>query len=325
MTGPFSTSLRLRSSTLLAGIACLALAGCETMPDFLSPAEGTGAEVTRAAQTTTLVERDVEAPEVFQVSEAGLWDGRPSLGGVWVAHPTVDEPERVIIRNDANGSFVIGALFRKERETPGPALQVSSDAAEALGVLAGAPTVLDVTALRREEIEEALPGSDGATDAEPAVATLPDSADVETMELDSDPTIMAAAAAIEAAAPAAPANPELVAAAPAPQPMPGAGAITPAAADTTPAPAPRPSTGRPASPLEKPFIQIGIFSVEGNARRTADLMRSSGIIPTVYDQESRGKRFWRVVVGPVNTTGDRAEVLKTVKSLGFTDAYFVTN
>ena len=43
-----------------------------------------------------LVERDVEAPGVFQVTEAGLWDGRPSLGGVWVAHPDVTEPERVI-------------------------------------------------------------------------------------------------------------------------------------------------------------------------------------------------------------------------------------
>ena len=46
-----------------------------------------------------LVERDVEAPEVFQVTEKALWDGRPSLGGVWVAHPDSDQPERVIIRN----------------------------------------------------------------------------------------------------------------------------------------------------------------------------------------------------------------------------------
>jgi hypothetical protein len=37
-----------------------------------------------------LAERDVEAPEVFDVTDAGLWDGRPSLGGVWVAHPRCD-------------------------------------------------------------------------------------------------------------------------------------------------------------------------------------------------------------------------------------------
>ena len=45
------------------------------------------------------------------------------------------EPERVIIRNQQNGQFVIGALFRRERETPGPRLQVSSDAAAALEML----------------------------------------------------------------------------------------------------------------------------------------------------------------------------------------------
>ncbi len=104
--------------------------------------------------TTRLVERDVEAPDVFQVTEDGLWDGRPSLGGVWLAHPSATDPERVIIRNEANGRFVIGALFRRERDNPGPALQVSSDAASALGLLAGAPAVLNVTALRREEVAE---------------------------------------------------------------------------------------------------------------------------------------------------------------------------
>jgi hypothetical protein len=63
---------------------------------------------------------DVEAPEVFDITDAGLWDGRPSLGGVWVAHPDATDPERVMIRNTETGSFVIGALFRRERENPGP-------------------------------------------------------------------------------------------------------------------------------------------------------------------------------------------------------------
>lgn len=77
----------------------------------------------------------------------------PLLGGVWVAYPEVDVEQigQVVIRNQANGRFVIGALFRRERETPGPALQVSSEAAEALGMLAGAPATLNVTALRRDD------------------------------------------------------------------------------------------------------------------------------------------------------------------------------
>ena len=103
-----------------------------------------------AAPAAGLALGDVQAPEVFQVTEEGLWDGRPSLGGVWVAHPDVADPERVLIRNEATGATVVGALFRRERDVPGPALQVSSDAAEALAMLAGAPEVLSVTALRRE-------------------------------------------------------------------------------------------------------------------------------------------------------------------------------
>ncbi len=56
---------------------------------------------------------------MFQVTDEGLWDGRPSLGGVWVAHPDVVDPERVIIRNTATGSFRDrGAVHRRERDNP---------------------------------------------------------------------------------------------------------------------------------------------------------------------------------------------------------------
>ncbi|MDA0963253.1 MAG: SPOR domain-containing protein, partial [Proteobacteria bacterium] len=106
------------------------LAGCENPPQglaFLQPKDRAAEGTATPSTSTRLVERDVEAPEVFQVTEAGLWDGRPSLGGVWVAHPDVVDPERVIIRNSANGKFVIGALFRRERDIPGPRLQTSSD------------------------------------------------------------------------------------------------------------------------------------------------------------------------------------------------------
>ncbi len=74
------------------------------------------------------------------------------LGGIWVAHPDVSEPERVIIRNPSNGTSVVGALFRRERDVPGPPLQISSDAANALDMVAGEPQELGVTALRREDV-----------------------------------------------------------------------------------------------------------------------------------------------------------------------------
>jgi len=288
----------------LCAVSAFALtAACQDMTGFSmnKPAadETGGAEVTRSS-ATRLIERDVEAPDVFQVTTSGLWDGRPSLGGVWVAHPDAKDPERVIIRNEENGKFVIGALFRKERDTPGPALQVSSDAAAALGILAGSPTGLNVTALRKESVPE----------QNDSIGALPVAAEVSASTLD-DPIADQAAAAIDAAAPQ-------------PQPIPGTedaetAVITRAAAQT---PTPTPAV---TSDLAKPYVQIGFFSVEANARRTADNLRSSGVIPSVVAGESNGKAFWRVIVGPSTTSAQRAEVLKTVKSKGFSDAYFVTN
>lgn len=274
--------------------ALLMLQACSEgqMPAFLQP-KAEGEQVSRAASDSgefgRTTERDVEAPEIFAANEAGLWDGRPSLGGVWVAHPDVKEPERGIIRNEANGQFVIGALFRKERQTPGPRLQVSSDAAAALGMLAGAPTNLDVVALRREKVE---------TPPEPLAS----------------PT--AIATEDTAAIPAAPAVTE--------------GALDPVvetasrALDAVPAPSPA-AAPAPRSSLTKPFIQIGIFSVEQNAKNTATAMRQAGLIPTVKPGKSNGKPFWRVVVGPAQNADERATLLKTIKGTGFEDAYAVTN
>jgi cell division septation protein DedD len=281
---------------LLAG--AMALAGCEG--GFALP--GTGdKEATEApvAQTSVrLVERDVEAPEVFQVTEQGLWDGRPSLGGVWVAYAEVKEPERVIIRNPGNGKFVIGALFRREREMPGPALQVSSDAAAALGLLAGAPARLNVTALRSEEVPVAPPAPDtpAATPAAPAPAA--------TARPVAEVTGTAAAAITAAEAKTAPPP-----------------AATPA---TQPEPGQKPAT-RPAPTNARPYLQIGIFSVEANAERAAGMLRKQGVVPLIRTQESQGKPFWRVIVGPTNRSADRDILLEKVRGLGFQDAYFVRN
>lgn len=288
--------IRLANFKLPAAIAlALTLAACDENGQFILAGGGAESAVQAGEGTTRsveLVERDVEAPDVFQVTEPGLWDGRPSLGGVWVAHPDVQDPERVIIRNDANGTFVIGALFRRERDNNGPRLQVSSDAATALDMLAGAPADLNVTALRREEAPVAQT-SEAVTDfAEPTdIAATP----IEETTLD---PIAGAAAAIDAAETAAEVAP------------------------TAPAPAPAP---RAASGLEKPFIQIGIFSIEANATRTADQMRATGIVPTVLEQESQGRPFWRVIVGPATSASERAALLEKVRAQGFADAYFVTN
>ncbi|SIT03570.1 Sporulation related domain-containing protein [Roseivivax lentus] len=305
---------RLNGRAAVLGAALLALGACDSvnMPGFLQaqPSGGDGAEqsVTRGATT----ERDVEAPEVFEVREAGLWDGRPSLGGVWVAHPDVTEPERVIIRNLSNGQFVIGALFKRERETPGPRLQVSSDAAAAIGMLAGAPTNLHVVALRREEVAAPAPETAVASDGSAVTGgeAMSAAGEIEASTLD---PVAASAAAVLDAAPGAPTG-----AAPAPVPVETAAAPAPA---PRPTPAPAPSSGS----LARPFVQIGIFSVEQNAENTATAMRQAGMVPTVKKQSASGKTFWRVVVGPAQSKSEIDALLEKIRAEGFTDAYAVSN
>lgn len=324
MSGKFSTGIGLRVPMMLGALIMLSACADGQMPGFLKPKAG-GDEVTRSATGMGVkpTERDVEAPEIFNAKEAGLWDGRPSLGGVWVAHPDVKEPERAIIRNTANGQYVIGALFRKERDTPGPRLQVSSDAAAALGMLAGAPSNLDVVALRREEAPapdlplakaEPMKGGEGAPPQPIAAAgTLAAAPTVSEGAL--GPALDSAAKVL--AAPSATTLPPAASqTSAAPKPA------TQAVAAAAPKPAAAPASK---SALSKPYLQIGIFSVEENARNTAVAMRQAGLVPTVKPGNSKDKPFWRVVVGPAKTEAERTTLLKTIQSKGFEDAYAVTD
>lgn len=285
------TSKRLLLGVCLSGSLCLA--ACSEFENPFDPrgAEAEPQDIATAGQTTKLVERDVEAPEVFAASEAGLWDGRPSLGGVWAAHPDVETPERVIIRNQTNGKFVIGALFRREREIPGPRIQVSSDAAAALGMIAGQPVALDMAALRREKVAEDVPAAEETAPAETS----------EVAELPLEPIAAATAAIAAAEAEAATAT----------------GAETTAQSEVAPTPA--------ASSLPKPYVQIGIFSLQDNANRAASQMRSGGLVPLVRKTTSGEKTFWRVLVGPAGSKSDLKIITDTVHGIGFTDAYAVTN
>ncbi|EKE72780.1 SPOR domain-containing protein [Celeribacter baekdonensis] len=280
--GSFSRTLRL---ALLVSSA-LALAACQDGQSFFESLKAPANGPAPASTSTKLVERDVEAPDVFQVTDKGLWDGRPSLGGVWVAHAKVTDPERVIIRNTENGKFVIGALFKREVTSPGPGVQVSSDAADALGMLAGSPAELNITALRREEV---------APEPE-TVATIAEAEAIAAAPLD-DP-IADVAATLDAID------------APVPAPVATAKPPAPKAAATT---------------MDKPYLQIGIFSVEANAERTVQMLASQGLVATVKPGDSNGKSFWRVVVGPASSASERDALLEKVKKAGFTDAYSVTH
>lgn len=280
-------------------VASTALAACVNGNPF-GGADGeepaASADAAHRSTSTRIVDRDVEAPEVFQTRDKALWDGRPSLGGVWVASPDAKDPERVIIRNTANGKFVIGALFRREIENPGPKLQISSDAAAALGVLAGQPADVSVIALRREEAQV-------QTDATKPI--LDSSETVETQSL--DPIAGVAGAAIDRAEGKPPAG------------APIAPVVT--SKPVAPAPAAAPPAAKPAAPAPAASggqsIQIGIFSVEANARRALETLKKSGLAADIRREESQGKVLWSVTA-----RGDAAALTK-VKGLGFPDAYFL--
>ena len=262
-------------------------------------------------------DRDVESPETFKLSDKGLWDGRPSLGGVWVAHASVKDPERVIIRNPANGKSVIGALFRREIDNPGPSLQLSSDAAETLGMLAGQPAMIDVVALRRieapapaapvaEPVAEPAAGAATTKTTEAAAATDKSSGKkakgIKATPL--EPIAVTAAAAIDKATKDRTAGKKIAATAAAPTTT----ATAPAATDA----------------LTRAYVQIGIFSLEANAKKAAGQMQKAGLTAAVKADTSQGKTFWRVIVGPAASAADRDAFAAKVKGLGYPDAYPVS-
>lgn len=364
-----------KDTPLRAGLAAglvfaVALGGC-TMGD-----SGGGSGASRAgagldmATPGRAIERDVEAPEVFSMEEPGLWDGRPSLGGVWVAHPGVASPERVMIRNSQNGETVIGALFRRERENPGPRFQISSEAANALGILPGAPTTIRVVALRLEQIAaEPAPVAqqDGATDqpgtaaGQVEIAAVEDRAEAPrrgllaglfgeraTAQTPSAPAIAETTLApaetdappLEAVATASQAQPQArprerrgllgLFSRNEPAPAPEAAMIplpeeTEAAAPAVPpVPAAAPAApARVASALERPFVQIGIFSVEANATGARNQMQAAGLSAEIRRGQANEREFWRVVVGPASDQAGRGQILERVRAMGFADAYAV--
>jgi cell division septation protein DedD len=335
---------RLSVIFLVAGLLSACQQGQNPLSGITSGLSGgAGSAADGGEASGEVIERDIESPETFSATDQGLWDGRPSLGGVWVAHPDATSPERVVIRNTETGQETTGALFRREREMPGPRIQVSSDAAAALGMVAGSPAPLTVVAIVRERTE--VPGPAEASASGEAIAT----GAIEAQPLEAAETAAAAVAAV-AATPApeptaanrpasrpartsAPPTAEVPAEAPeateapaAPAPaVPAPAPAEPPATAAAPAPAAPAATATQAPLAGGSFIQVGIFSQQSNADGTAATLRDAGIVPAVREQDSNGKTVWRVLVGPVATAADRAALLDKVRELGFADAYVIRN
>ncbi|QJF51984.1 SPOR domain-containing protein [Roseobacter ponti] len=285
--------------------ALLTLAACDETGSFSlgGTPSATGSAGGSVSRTTG---KDVESPEVFYALEKALWDGRPSLGGVWVAYPNVETPERVIIRNKENGKFVIGALFRRISNQPGPQLQLSSDAAAAIDVLAGAPVDLEVVALRKEVIVE-----------EPPEEEVPEETTEETPDEGSEDGSAATASAAPATAATAAGDPVVAA------------AETAIAAPEKETATAVPSTDivastLPVSTLSKPFLQAATVSSQKNADRAVSDLGKAGLNASFKSESDGDSTLWRILVGPAASEAERDTMLATLKEAGFTDAYAVS-
>jgi len=352
---------RMQARLAVMAAAMLTLAGCLEGQDGLFKNKADRPDATADAPRSAGSRDVLEAPDVFDVTATALWDGRPSLGKVWVAYEGAD-PASVIIRNEENGKVVRGALFRRERFFPGPPFQMSADAAAALGILAGNPTKIHVTALK--EVVTAPP-----PEPEPEAAPAPEAEAAAVAEAPAEAAPEAAAiAAAAAAAIAAPAEGTEAHAEPAPPPRrpvsEGPNAPEPRlnpVFEAPPEPAPEPDAAAapvaepgaiettdivpaaaaaiaaaeasaPAAPeaqaekstgLNRPYIQIGLFSVPENAASVVQKLADNGIIATTIESTAGDRTFTRVIVGPARNLTERAALLKQIKALGFADAFFV--
>jgi len=203
----------------------------------------------KSAKNTVNVTLD-EKPEILDISASVIWDGDQTLGGNWISHPDVASPERVLIKNIANGKSIVGAVFQQTKKTKTGSALISSDAAKALDIAQNEKTKVQIVAVRAPESSDP-----------PRVIS-------ESKKANSAPL-------------------EIIA--------------------------------------SKPFIQVGIFGVQNNAKKTKDQMLNLNLPVNILDFQIKEKPYWRVVVGPASTSDSRKNMLKAIKSAGFTDAYYVSN
>ncbi len=203
-----------RLTKLLLGVSVLALSACAeqvatTTKDTAAPSEAqTSKNKNKTAPKTAAKAKDVPAPTAFAATDTAIWDGRPTLGAIWVAHPDAPQAERVEIVNQKTGKRVTGALFTRKTKDAGPPIQLSAEAARALGVGPGQTTTLAITAIR--------PSNE---------VPLPDDAAIKVAEVTAKKTIWGDEPAQAEPAPEPPIDQELlIAAAQAPMAAPTANA-----------------------------------------------------------------------------------------------------
>jgi len=279
----YSLSHRLLPLVLMAGVTA-----CDSLGGFPGGGGGEGADAASSDDAAPgilrIEEREVERPDVYASDARGLWDGRFSLGGRWVAVEQDIDAERVRITNADNGRVIEGALFPREFDLPGPPIMVSMDAAVALGMQAGTPANLNVVALRTETVE--IPAPPPPPGAEAPVEDAADDADAVVVDPDAAPTTGIETAAV--------ATTSLDAAATAP-------AAT--------------------SALAQSRIQVAGGSNKSGAEAVVKRLQAVNVPASVSETTANGSSFFRVVAGPFSTKAEFDAALAEIRKLGYSDAF----
>lgn len=272
--------------------ATAALGGCAELQNL---GAGGGDETATASDNPAILrveERELERPDIYATQARGLWDGRFSLGGRWIAVAENVKAERIRITNLDNGREIEGALFQREADLPGPPIMVSMDAAQALGMQAGTPAQLDVVVLRTETVEipapppaplpeiEAVaetPAAETAEEGVDAAAETPEGG-IETTTLET--TVLGALEEAEQTAPVA----------------------------SGPAPA-------------RPNIQVASGSNKQGADAVTKRLTEAGLPASTLTGGTEAAPLYRVVAGPFTTQAAFDAALAKLKELGYEDAF----
>jgi hypothetical protein len=122
------------------GLGCLALAALAACDALSRPAA--------TDQGLQLRFEDRAYPAVFSREGPAVRDRPDGSAGLWVAVAGLPRPERALVVNPTTGAEVTVALFAAASGS-GPAIRLSNEAADALGV-AAQPVPVRITALRRQ-------------------------------------------------------------------------------------------------------------------------------------------------------------------------------
>lgn len=288
----------------LAIMSAFALVGCGDGGGTATESEFPGDDI-----VVETIETDVIAPEAFSITDKGLWDGRPTFGGVWIAYPNIETPERVRITNAETDKTVIAALYRRERDFAGPQIEMSADAAAALGMVAGTPAELNIVALRRVEVEV-----ESTRSSVPQPMTVPLRRPGSVLTPDVANTLV-----VEAPGTIAPPAPEV--------PTPPDATITPTVEETALPPvevatepeAPAAPVSAPADPSQM-FVQVATMESTRRANDLVTKLETAGLSAEIRESKSGDKTLYRIIAGPVTSPEGLEIMLSTVQQLGYKDA-----